>query len=294
MIVWWEQRSFSMLRRRRNRLMLGSGRGEAPGRCRRRRSTAFFTSRGPERASGCPLEEGGRPICVRPRRRRGLLPAKTWSGILRLFPVSPLLFLSRHMRGFRLRTEGLFSGICGDGTHGWQVSFLWISLPRGAWGGDELCFFDGDRRTAGNCRKGLIKPPDAAGDSGSRGGKQDQQPPAETDCTDSGRLAGHRATAAIGTPGIMGLSDDVFLSEALSWAEKRPLHGLGVLLPVRRAGGPSQTAASFREEGAEVVELPGSGRSRSPSTEQASPVLRKSGNIKWIAFFASEAGVSAF
>ncbi len=84
------------------------------------------------------------------------------------------------------------------------------------------------------------------------------------------------------------------LSEALSWAEKRPLHGLRVLLTRPAGRRASQTAASFREEGAEVVELPAIRTESIASTEQAAPVLQEIGSYQWIAFFASEAGVSAF
>lgn len=100
-------------------------------------------------------------------------------------------------------------------------------------------------------------------------------------------------SAAIGTPGIMIVGRVCSLSEALSWAEKRPLHGLRVLLTRPAGRRASQTAASFREEGAEVVELPAIRTEPVASAEQAAPVLREIGACQWLAF-TSKTGVDVF
>ncbi len=63
-----------------------------------------------------PLERR-RPILCSAEAAKRPASCKNMEWNLRLFPVSPLLFLSRHMRGFRLH-RGAAGGICGDGTPG--------------------------------------------------------------------------------------------------------------------------------------------------------------------------------
>jgi uroporphyrinogen III methyltransferase / synthase len=68
-------------------------------------------------------------------------------------------------------------------------------------------------------------------------------------------IARRAQEAGIGTPALVVIGQVVALRRQIAWFERRPLHGLRILVP-RPHTEPSRLASRLRSLGAEVVELP--------------------------------------
>lgn len=96
----------------------------------------------------------------------------------------------------------------------------------------------------------------------------------------------------IGTPGIIVVGRVCSLSDAFSWAEKRPLGGARVIVtrPRRKS---STLSSKLQQLGAEVIELPSIQTVPIGNNKTLSEVLHHCEEYQWIAF-TSEAAVEVF